>query len=181
MFAVGGFAWLVMIFKTRSGTEFHGCTFHQCSAETNLTLICPSTKTFVCTLPDSGSHVTRPSQGLLTGRRENLGLRFVFPVCKYLFVWIIICIAHFGLVSASSVTSCSICISSSWCTLCFIQVLFIICLIKKFLYHRWTTSKFLQCKWPIKANTVTLDSKLSGYKSSPGSPSLEHCQILNCE
>ena len=28
---------------------------------------------FVCNLPDSGRHVTRPNQGLSTGRRENLG------------------------------------------------------------------------------------------------------------
>ena len=46
-----------------------------CSAETNLTLIRPSPKFFVCNLPDSGRHVTRPNQGLSTGRRENLGTR----------------------------------------------------------------------------------------------------------
>ena len=45
------------------------------SAETNLTLIYPSPKSFVCNLPDSGRHVTRPNQGLSTGRRENLGTR----------------------------------------------------------------------------------------------------------
>ena len=66
-----------MTFKTRSGTEFHGCTFHVPSAETSLTLICPSPKSFVCNLPDSGTHVTRPKQGLSRGRRENLGTRLV--------------------------------------------------------------------------------------------------------
>ena len=45
------------------------------SAETNLTLIYPSSKSFVCNLTDSGRHVTRPNQGLSTGRRENLGTR----------------------------------------------------------------------------------------------------------
>ena len=55
--------------------QFRGCTFHQRSAETNLTLICPSPKLFVCDLPDSGRHVTRPNQGLSTGGRENLGTR----------------------------------------------------------------------------------------------------------
>ena len=43
--------------------------------ETNLTLIRSSPKSFVCNLPDSGRHVTRPNQGLSTGRRENLGTR----------------------------------------------------------------------------------------------------------
>ena len=43
--------------------------------ETNLTLICPSPKSFVFNLPDSGRHVTRPDQGLSMGRRENLGTR----------------------------------------------------------------------------------------------------------
>ena len=46
-----------MTFKTRSGTQFHDCTFDQRSAETNLTIICPSLKTFVCNLSDSGRHV----------------------------------------------------------------------------------------------------------------------------
>ena len=32
---------------------------------------------FVCNVPDSGRHVTRPNQGLSTGRRENLGTRLV--------------------------------------------------------------------------------------------------------
>ena len=57
--------------------QFRGCTFHQRSAETNLTLICPSPKLFVCDLPDSGRHVTRPNQGLSTGGRENLGTRLM--------------------------------------------------------------------------------------------------------
>ena len=30
---------------------------------------------FVSNLPDSGRHVTRPNQGLSTGRRENLGTK----------------------------------------------------------------------------------------------------------
>ena len=39
----------------------------------------------------------------------------------------------------------------------------------------WITSKFLQCNWPTKANTTTLDSK-SGYRSSPGRTPLEQQQ-----
>ena len=35
-----------------------------CSAETNLTLTCPSPKSFVCNLPDSGRHGTSIYQGL---------------------------------------------------------------------------------------------------------------------
>ena len=50
---------------TRSGTQFHGYTVHQRSAE----------KSFVCNLPDSGRLVTRPNQGLSTGGRENLEMR----------------------------------------------------------------------------------------------------------
>ena len=34
------------------------------SVETNLTLTCPSPKSFVCNLPDSGRHVTSVFQGL---------------------------------------------------------------------------------------------------------------------
>ena len=80
---------LVMTFKPRSGTQFLGCTFHLPSAETNLTPICTSPKLFVCNLPDSERHMTRPNQGLSTGRRGNLGMRlftnqvkrkFEFPV-----------------------------------------------------------------------------------------------------
>ena len=58
--------------------RFHGCTFHwpvYTLQRKKLTLICPSPKSFVCNLPDSGRHVTRPNQRLLTGRRENLGTR----------------------------------------------------------------------------------------------------------
>ena len=47
------------------------------SVETNLTLTCPSPKSFVCNLPDSGRHVTSVFQGLSlshslrrSGRRE---------------------------------------------------------------------------------------------------------------
>ena len=45
------------------------------SVETNLTLTCPSPKSFVCKLPDSGRHVTSVFQGLSlllrrAGRRE---------------------------------------------------------------------------------------------------------------
>ena len=49
------------------------------SVDTNLTLItCPSPKSFVCNLPDSGRHVTSVSQGLSLARfvgrvRENPG------------------------------------------------------------------------------------------------------------
>ena len=38
------------------------------SVETNLTLTCPSPKSFVCNLPDSGRHVTRVFQGLSLSR-----------------------------------------------------------------------------------------------------------------
>ena len=41
----------------------------------------------------------------------------------YIFVCLNIYITHFGMVSASSVTSCSICSSCSWFSLCFIHVL----------------------------------------------------------
>ena len=63
-------SWLVMAFETwsRSGAQFHGCTFHLRSAETNLTLICPSPKSFVCNLPDPGRHVTSVFQGLSLSR-----------------------------------------------------------------------------------------------------------------
>ena len=58
------------------------------SAETNLTLTCPSPKSFVCNLPDSGRHVTSIFQGLSPSRSvegvgENLGNKDVtsnFPV-----------------------------------------------------------------------------------------------------
>ena len=39
-----------------------------CSVETNLTLTCPSPKSFVCNLPDSGRHVTSVFQGLSLSR-----------------------------------------------------------------------------------------------------------------
>ena len=38
------------------------------SVETNLTLTCPSPKSFVCNLPDSGRHVTTVYQGLSLSR-----------------------------------------------------------------------------------------------------------------
>ena len=38
------------------------------SVETNLTLTCPSPKSFVCNLPDSGRHVTSVFQGLSLSR-----------------------------------------------------------------------------------------------------------------
>ena len=50
--------------------------------DTNLTLTRPSPKLFVCNLPDSGRHVTKPNQGLSTGRRENLGTRLDRQVFK---------------------------------------------------------------------------------------------------
>ena len=59
-----------------------------CSLETNLTLICPSPKLFVCYLPDSGRHVSRPNQRLLTSRRENLGTRLVLNMTCYLYPWV---------------------------------------------------------------------------------------------
>ena len=38
------------------------------SLEINLTLTCPSPKSFVCNLPDSGRHVTRVFQGISLSR-----------------------------------------------------------------------------------------------------------------
>ena len=59
------------------------------SVETNLTLTCPSPKSFVCNLPDSGRHVTSVFQGLSLSRSvgggvgENpgneVGLPYFFP------------------------------------------------------------------------------------------------------
>ena len=40
------------------------------SVETNLTLTCPSPKSFVCNLPDSGRHVTSVFQGLSLSLRR---------------------------------------------------------------------------------------------------------------
>ena len=75
-FAVKGLCALFSAFKIRSGTQFDGCTHCVRSVDTNLTLItCPSPKSFVSNLPDSGRHVTRPNQGLSMGRRENLETR----------------------------------------------------------------------------------------------------------
>ena len=44
-----------------------GLTCLRC-VETNLTLSCPSPKSFVCNLPDSGRHVTSVFQGLSLSR-----------------------------------------------------------------------------------------------------------------
>ena len=54
-------------------------TFHSplASEVTNFTLICPSPDSFVFNLPDSGRNMTRPNEGLSTGRREKLGTRLV--------------------------------------------------------------------------------------------------------
>ena len=38
------------------------------SVETNLTLTCPSPKSFVCNFPDSGRHMTSVFQGLSLSR-----------------------------------------------------------------------------------------------------------------
>ena len=43
------------------------------SVETNLTLTCPSPKSFVCNLPDSGRHVTSVFQGLSLSLRRRVG------------------------------------------------------------------------------------------------------------
>ena len=56
-----------------------------CSVETNLTLTCPSPKSFVCNLPDSGRHVTSIFQGLSLSRSagrvgENPGNEVVLTV-----------------------------------------------------------------------------------------------------
>ena len=54
------------------------------SVETNFTLTCPSPKSFVCNLPDSGRHVTSVFQGLSLSRSvgrvgENPGNEVVMP------------------------------------------------------------------------------------------------------
>ena len=43
------------------------------SVETNLTLTCPSPKSFVCNLPDSGRHVTSVFQGLSLSLARSVG------------------------------------------------------------------------------------------------------------
>ena len=43
------------------------------SVETNLTLTCPSPKSFVCNLPDSGRHVTSVFQGLSLSLSRSVG------------------------------------------------------------------------------------------------------------
>ena len=58
------------------------------SVETNLTLTCPSPKSFVCNLPDSGRHVTSVFQGLSLSRSvgrvgENPGKEVVFIVASF--------------------------------------------------------------------------------------------------
>ena len=45
------------------------------SVETNLTVTCPSLKSFVCNLPDSGRHVTSVFQGLSLSRSMGAGRR----------------------------------------------------------------------------------------------------------
>ena len=68
-FAVKGLCALFSAFKIRSGTQFDGCTHCVRSVDTNLTLItCPSPKSFVSNLPDSGRHVTSVFQGLSLAR-----------------------------------------------------------------------------------------------------------------
>ena len=44
------------------------CMFY---SETNLALICPSPKSFICNLPDPGRHMTRPNQGLALSFRGD--------------------------------------------------------------------------------------------------------------
>ena len=58
------------------------------SVETNLTLTCPSPKSFVCNLPDSGRHVTSVFQGLSLSRSvgrvaENPGNEVVVDTASY--------------------------------------------------------------------------------------------------
>ena len=52
------------------------------SVATNFPLMCTSLETFICNLPDSGRHVTRPNQGLSSlaageGKRKALGTRLL--------------------------------------------------------------------------------------------------------
>ena len=66
------------------------------SVETNLTLTCPSPKSFVCNLPDSGRHVTSVFHGLSLSRfvgriGENpgneVGLQIQSPPLNALISW----------------------------------------------------------------------------------------------
>ena len=67
-FAVKGLCALFSAFKIRSGTQFDTELTCLRSVETNLTLTCPSAKSFVCNLPDSWRHVTSVFQGLSPSR-----------------------------------------------------------------------------------------------------------------
>ena len=59
--------------RSRSGQvhSFMAVLTCLCSVETNLTLTCPSFKSFVCHLPDSGRHVTSVFQGLSNSCSEG--------------------------------------------------------------------------------------------------------------
>ena len=62
--------------RSRSGQVHSFMAARTClrSVETNLTLTCPSPKSFVCSLPVSGRHVTSVFQGLsLSVRRAGRG------------------------------------------------------------------------------------------------------------
>ena len=70
---------MILFWRSRSGQvhSFMAALTWLHSVETNLTLTCPSPKSFVCNLPDSGRHVTSIFQGLSlslslrrAGRRE---------------------------------------------------------------------------------------------------------------
>ena len=102
--------------------------------------------------------------------REARWPRVVLAACELgwpIYIYFLnIYIGHFQLVSASSVTSRSICFSGS-CCIHVQDLIFIYRLWKKFLDYRWITSKFLQYQWPTRASTTILDSR-SGCKSSPG-------------
>ena len=57
---------IILFRRSRSGQVHSFMAALTClrSVETNLTLTCPSPKSFVCNLPDSGRHVTSVFHGL---------------------------------------------------------------------------------------------------------------------
>ena len=89
---------IILFWRSRSGLvhSFMAALTWLRSVETNLTLTCPSPKSFVCNLPDSGRHVTSIFQGLSPSRSvewvgENLGNKVVtsnFPVMLWLIILI---------------------------------------------------------------------------------------------
>ena len=91
-FAVKGFC---ALFRSRSGPVHSFTAALTClrSVQTNLTLTCPSPKSFVCNLPDSGRHITSVFQGLSLSRSlgrvgENPGNEVVLLCCMGAYIFI---------------------------------------------------------------------------------------------